>query len=191
MHPFHPARIALALIVLLFFIVGGLVKIARRRARELYQAHVSESRRERLIIASFTFLLSFAVIRVVTHAIRAGRGPFHNVEMSGHHVHHLVWGILMLLLVGYCWLLQVGTGQDKGSRWAGRIMSLLYGVGAALTLDEFALWLNLEDVYWDRQGRSSIDAVILFGGFLSIGIWGGPFVHALIKEAYRIRAEKQ
>lgn len=191
MHTFHPARIALALIVVLFFLVGGLVIIARRRAREIYQAHVSESRRERLFIASFTFVLSFAIIRVVTHAIRAGRGPFHNIEMGGQHVHHLVWGILMLLLVGYCWLLQVGTGQDKGSLWAGRIMSLLYAVGAALTLDEFALWLNLQDVYWERQGRSSIDAVILFGGFLSIGIWGGPFVHALLKEAYRIRAEKQ
>ncbi len=64
-------------------------------------------------------------------------------------------------------------------------MSVLYGVGAALTLDEFALWLNLEDVYWERQGRESIDAVILFGAFLSIGLWGGPFFHALLKTATR------
>jgi hypothetical protein len=54
-------------------------------------------------------------------------------------------------------------------------MSILYGVGAALTLDEFALWLNLQaDVYWTRQGRSSIDAVILFGSLLMIGAWGAP-----------------
>ena len=53
-------------------------------------------------------------------------------------------------------------------------MSILHGIGAALTLDEFALWLNLQDVYWERQGRTSIDAVILFGSFLSIAIWGGP-----------------
>jgi len=53
-------------------------------------------------------------------------------------------------------------------------MSILYGVGAALTLDEFALWLNLRDVYWAREGRSSIDAVILFGALLAAGAWGAP-----------------
>jgi hypothetical protein len=58
-------------------------------------------------------------------------------------------------------------------------MSLLYGVGAALTLDEFALWLNLKDVYWTSQGRTSIDAVILFGALLAIGAWGAPLFAAL------------
>jgi hypothetical protein len=53
-------------------------------------------------------------------------------------------------------------------------MAILYGLGAALTLDEFALWLNLRDVYWAREGRSSIDAVILFGSLLAIGAWGAP-----------------
>jgi hypothetical protein len=53
-------------------------------------------------------------------------------------------------------------------------MSILYGVGAALTLDEFALWLNLKDVYWSREGRSSIDVVILFGALLAAGAWGAP-----------------
>ena len=61
-------------------------------------------------------------------------------------------------------------------------MSFLYGAGAALTLDEFALWLNLEDVYWARQGRASIDAIILFGALLLIGIWGGGFFQALWRE---------
>jgi hypothetical protein len=55
-------------------------------------------------------------------------------------------------------------------------MSILYGVGAALTLDEFALWLNLQDVYWSPQGRSSIDAVILFGALLSASSWGFPLL---------------
>ena len=50
---------------------------------------------------------------------------------------------------------------------------MFYGIGAASTLDEFALWLNLRDVYWAREGRESIDAVILFGSFLLIGLWGG------------------
>jgi hypothetical protein len=61
-------------------------------------------------------------------------------------------------------------------------MSFLYGAGAALTLDEFALWLNLEDVYWARQGRASIDAIILFGALLLIAIWGGGFLQALWHE---------
>ena len=62
-------------------------------------------------------------------------------------------------------------------------MSFLYGVGAALTLDEFALWLNLQDVYWERQGRESIDAVLLFGALLGIGVIGGRFVAAVAREA--------
>ncbi|HEY1866144.1 MAG TPA: hypothetical protein VGG55_03660 [Candidatus Acidoferrales bacterium] len=66
-------------------------------------------------------------------------------------------------------------------------MALLYGAGAALTLDEFALWLNLEDVYWARQGRASIDAIILFGTLLLASIWGGKFVGALLREFLHLR----
>jgi hypothetical protein len=59
-------------------------------------------------------------------------------------------------------------------------MSVSYGVGAALTLDEFALWLNLEpNDYWSRDGRISIDAVILFGGILAVGAWGAPFFRGI------------
>lgn len=61
-------------------------------------------------------------------------------------------------------------------------MALLYGAGAALTLDEFALWLNLEDVYWAREGRESIDAIILFGTLLLLGVWGRQFFLALVRE---------
>jgi hypothetical protein len=60
-------------------------------------------------------------------------------------------------------------------------MAILYGVGAALTLDEFALWLNLRDVYWSPQGRSSIDAVILFGAFLAASAWGAPLFQSRSK----------
>jgi hypothetical protein len=183
---FHPGRIALAILIVLVLAVWGLLLIVRRyRAQEIYHTHIRQSGRERLFVASIGFYISFATVRVLTHAIRAGRGPFHNVEMGGRHIHHLVWGILLLLLVGYGWLLQIGTGQGRGSRWCGRAMSFLYGLGAALTLDEFALWLNLRDVYWDREGRTSIDAVLLFGSLLAIGIWGGSFFRALWGEAVR------
>lgn len=62
---------------------------------------------------------------------------------------------------------------------------MLYGVAAALTLDEFALWLNLSDVYWQRQGRESYEAMALFGGVLGIGIFGGPFFRGIGKELVR------
>lgn len=185
MASFHPARFALAIIFGASLVVLCLLLLSRHRARQLYRQHMEETPRERLLIASAAFSTAFASVRVLTHVIRAGRSPLHNIAISGRHIHHLVWGILLLLLVGYCWLQQVGTGQGRGSRWAGRVVSLLYGVGAALTLDEFALWLNLRDVYWQREGRASIDAVVLFAGLLSIGVWGGPFLRALMKEAHK------
>jgi hypothetical protein len=86
--------------------------------------------------------VAFAVIRTITHLIRAGRGPFHDVVMKGGHIHHLVWGILLLVGVGYLWLMQVGTGSESGLQWASELTALLFGVAAALTLDEFALWLT-------------------------------------------------
>lgn len=79
-----------------------------------------------------------------------------------------------LLAVGYAWLAEFGVGTGPSSLLASRFLSILYGVGAALTLDEFALWLNLRDVYWAREGRASIDAVVLFGALLAAGAWGAP-----------------
>jgi len=83
--------------------------------------------------------------------------------------------------VGYGWLCEVGNGSDSSSILASSVMSLLYGLGAALTLDEFALWLNLKDVYFAREGRSSFDAIILFGSLLAISTWGAPLLSASAK----------
>jgi hypothetical protein len=120
-------------------------------------------------------------VRGITHMIRAGVGPFHNVSTGGLHIHHLVWGILLLLVVGYVWLIEVGTG----SNWIASVSAIAYGAGAALALDEFALWLNLQDVYWTDTGRQSIDAVVIFISALSLGIWGGPFIRAVTLHVVR------
>ncbi|MBV9156740.1 MAG: hypothetical protein JO097_10805 [Acidobacteriaceae bacterium] len=157
-------------------ILAILVALVRgTRLRDIYKEQLGESRRERLFLASVGFFVAVAVIRGLTIAIHNDIGPFHNVEMRGRHIHHMVWGILLLLLVGYSWLVQIGTGSEKSWRWAGRLTSMLYGVAAALTLDEFALWLNLSDVYWQREGRESYEAMALFAGVLAMGVFGGPF----------------
>src|SRR6266568_6082825 len=145
----------------------------------IYRFHFHDERRERLFLASLAFLLAFGIVRAITISIRAGIGPFHNVSAGGTHIHHLVWGIALLIVVGYVWLLEVGVG----SSWVASLTAILFGVGAALTLDEFALWLNLQDVYWERQGRESIDAVLIFAGLLSVGFWGWPFFRALARFA--------
>ena len=88
------------------------------------------------------------------------------------------------------WVLQAGTQRDP-SPHASRITSLVYGAGAALTLDEFALWLNLEDDYWTGKGRESIDAVVLFGSLLSIGALGGGIFQKFAERVSTSRHSKE
>jgi hypothetical protein len=133
-----------------------------------------------MFIASVSFLLTFVGVRVLVSMITHGVGPFQWVTVRGHHIHHLVWGILILLLVGYGWLLDLGRSHSPLSIFFSRLMSVSYGAGAALTLDEFALWLNLDpNAYWSREGRVSIDAIIVFGSILGVGAWGAPFFRGL------------
>jgi hypothetical protein len=89
-----------------------------------------------------------------------------NVSVGGTHIHHLVWGILLLLIFGW-----VGLTVAPDSPWR-EISAVMFGVGTGLTLDEFALWLNLKDVYWEKQGRRSIDAVIIAAGITGIALVG-------------------
>jgi hypothetical protein len=153
-----------------------------RRFAHVYHAHMPRNpRRERLFLASLSFLLTFAVIRGLTYSIRYNVGPFRNVSVGGTHVHHLVWGILLLLVVGYVGLVEFGT-RGPASNLVTRLGAIAFGVGAALTLDEFALWLNLQDVYWERQGRVSIDAVAIFGALLLVAIFGKDLIRGLNHE---------
>ncbi len=149
---------------------------------EIYRFHFKSEARERLFLASLGFLVTFGVVRGITYMIHIGVGPFHNVTTGGLHIHHLVWGILILLVVGYLWLIEKGVG----SSWVATVTAIVYGVGAALTLDEFALWLNLQDVYWESSGRQSVDVVIIFAAGLSVGIWGAPFLRAVVRELIHI-----
>jgi hypothetical protein len=137
--------------------------------RGLYEKHFSDPQRERALLSAIGFTGAFATARGITHAIRAGVGPFGNLSAGGRHIHHSTFGIFGLLGIGFLWTQQIFTGHDAPPRWGSRITASTYGIAAALTLDEFALWLDLHDDYWDKQGRKSIDAVVIFGGLLSIG----------------------
>jgi hypothetical protein len=151
-----------------------------REVRALYRKHFKDRRKERQMISTASFFVTFAAVRGITHAIRAERGPFKNITPGGRHIHHMTFGITGLLTVGYLWLLEIGTDER---RRASRITSMAYGSGAALTLDEFALWLNLADDYWTKQGRESIDAVVLFGSLLSLSVLGKGFFGELLLHA--------
>jgi hypothetical protein len=172
---------ALLLLILSAMIAVLLLLLHRTRLGSLLHEHIADRPRRRLFVASISFFLTFAIVRGMVFCIRHQIPPFHYIIMGGRHVHHLVPGILILLGVGYGWLCEFGNGSDASSIFASKVMSVLYGVGAALTLDEFALWLNLKDVYFVREGRASIDAVILFGSLLAIGAWGAPLFSALAK----------
>jgi hypothetical protein len=174
---------------LLVSLVLGLLSmtVRRGRLRELYERHFQEIARERLFLASVAFFVTIAIVRALTFSIHRGIGPFHDIYMHGRHIHHLVWGIFLLLFVGYCWLNDAGRRESgDANNWRGRVLALIYGMAAALTLDEFALWLNLEDVYWARQGHASIEAMFLFGALLATGVHGAQFFRAIGRDAMRL-----
>lgn len=169
-----------------------LLLLHNQKVGELFHAQVRDRPRRRLLLAAIGFFVTFAVARSMAYAAYRRAGPFHYVYVGETHIHHLVFGIFLLLVVGFCWLIEVGTGAKSSSLLASRLMSLLYGVAAALTLDEFALWLNVQEgIYWTRRDLVSIDAVILFGAALLIGIWGRDFLKALGVELWHSRRKRR
>lgn len=144
---------------------------------DLYQRHIVAEHKQDQLLLLMAFLVTFSIVRLITHAIRAGRlqHVFRNVQTAGGlHIHHLVIGILLLLTTGY---ISIGLDPDSSSG----LLAVLFGIGAALTLDEFALWLRLKDVYWSREGRASIDAVVIATTVFALGIVGLPFWTAVVQ----------
>ncbi|MGD0800523.1 MAG: hypothetical protein ABR906_04330 [Terracidiphilus sp.] len=174
-----------ALLLLAFaslVVVVLLILLQLTRLGYLIRSTIPDRPRRRMFLASVSFLVTFVgcrlLVRLIVH--ENDEGPFQWVMVHGRHIHHLVWGIMILLLVGYGWLMDLGRSHSPLSIFFSRLMSVSYGVGAALTLDEFAIWLDLEpDAYWSRNGRLSIDAIILFGSMLAVGAWGAPFFRAM------------
>jgi len=133
-----------------------------------YQRVFTDTGRAPAIWILIGFLVTFAVTRGITRRIHAkAAGPsqppapqrkgLSDIYIGGVHIHHQVWGILLVLVTG---LLQFRYSPRPP--WA-EVLAALFGAGAALTLDEFALWFNLDDVYWTKSGRKSIDAILVAG----------------------------
>jgi hypothetical protein len=108
-----------------------------------------------MLCALASFLLTFLLTRTVTRLIRAGKGPFRDVSPGGVHIHHVVPGVVLTVIGGFG---AVGSGRYGV---AASVCAVIFGLGAGLVLDEFALILHLDDVYWTEQGRKSVEAVII------------------------------
>jgi hypothetical protein len=177
----HLTGLAILLVFIALMIAVMLYLLHLTKLGRLIHEKLPDRPRRRLFYASVSFFLTFGLVRLLVISIVYGFGPFHWVTFRGRHIHHLVWGILILLIVGYGYLLELGSEDTPLSIFTSRLMSILYGVGAALTLDEFSMWLNIQNDYWSRQGRESIDIVILFGAILIMGQCGAPLFAAIIR----------
>ena len=119
-----------------------------------------------LILCFVAFIVTFAVTRLSTRMIRAGKGPFRDkVTSGGVHIHHAVYGVVLLTAGA---VLALGA-QTIGWRSVAGVMA---GIGMSLVLDEFALILHLQDVYWTQEGRLSIDVISLTAAFLLLALIG-------------------
>ncbi|MCW3008209.1 MAG: hypothetical protein JWP17_2835 [Solirubrobacterales bacterium] len=131
-----------------------------------------EPGRESAFLVLLAFLCSFGFIRTSARMTRSVSWWPGGVETEGGvHLHHLVWGIVLLLVCGFT---AFATAME--APW-WQITSIGFGIGAGFALDEFALWVRLQDVYWSEEGRASLDAVIMatvFAGLVVIGVrpWG-------------------
>ena len=114
----------------------------------------------------FAFVASFLAIRTsarLTRSVGWWPGPVRTGEV---HIHHLVWGICLMMLSGFL----AFAAPEAGPWW--HLVAITFGVGAGFTMDEFALWVHLEDVYWEQQGRRSFDAAIIAVAFAALVVTG-------------------
>lgn len=135
-----------------------------------WQRSVVEPGKVPLLFCFVAFVATFLVTRLITRSIRAGRGPFRDNAVGGVHVHHAVPGIILLVLGAF-----LAIGASPHAPWR-ELAAVSIGVGSSLVLDEFALILHLEDVYWQQEGQVSVQAVALVVACLACPLLGlNPF----------------
>jgi len=131
-----------------------------------FQHNIVEPGKLPLLLALGAFVLTFAVTRLVTRMIRAGKGPFRDITPGGVHVHHVVPGVVLAVVGGF------GAVASGRHGVAAGILAVVFGVGAGLVLDEFALILHLDDVYWTEEGRRSVEVVVLTASLVLLVLAG-------------------
>jgi hypothetical protein len=144
-----------------------------RALRHAFREELDPGQRSALL-SWLAFSATFAGVRGITYSIRAGKGPFGNLSVGGEHLHHYMWGIGILTGVGAVAV----RGEEKHRRHP--TVALSYGAGLALIVDEFALLLDLQDVYWAKQGRISVDV-----GVSGIALAGSYFAALPVLRAVR------
>ncbi|MGW7240366.1 hypothetical protein [Streptomyces sp. NPDC054804] len=123
-----------------------------------------------LLLALTAFVLTFVITRVITRLIRAGKGPFGNVKAGGLHIHHVVPGVVLVVIGGF------GAVSSGRQGFGAALAAVVFGVGAGLVLDEFALILHLDDVYWTEEGRQSVEVVVVTAAMVGLLLAGfSPF----------------
>jgi hypothetical protein len=136
---------------------------------DFWSQQVAGEHRSGVFLVLTGFILSFAFIRMSTRLMRSPRVPWWPgsvVSDSGVHIHHLVFGICLMMIAG-----TVGFASSGNSPWF-EISAALFGIGAGLTIDEFALWVYLEDVYWSEEGRKSVDATVIAAAGMLLLLFG-------------------
>ena len=134
----------------------------------IYHDRIVLTGREPQVLVLGAFLVTIVLARFAAYGVRRGWPIARDVHVRGVHVHHFVPGILLVLVTGY---LAIAVNVRSGRR----VFDVGFGVGAALTLDEFALWLHLEDVYWSEHGRKSVMAVVIGGAIAGLVLVGSDF----------------
>ncbi|MFF4254768.1 hypothetical protein ACFY1L_26520 [Streptomyces sp. NPDC001663] len=134
------------------------------------QRNVIEPGKLPLLLALTAFVLTFLITRLITRLIRAGKGPFGNVKAGGVHIHHVVPGVVLTVLGGF------GAVASSRYGFGAAVFAVVFGMGAGLVLDEFALILHLDDVYWSEEGRKSVEVVVLTAALVGLMLAGfSPF----------------
>lgn len=133
-----------------------------------WERNILEPGKLPLLLALTAFVLTFVVTRVITRLIRAGKGPFGNVQAGGVHIHHVVPGVVLTVVGGF------GAVASDRHGAGGAIAAVVFGIGAGLVLDEFALILHLDDVYWSAEGRKSVEVVVITAALVGLLLGGSP-----------------
>ena len=133
---------------------------------EWWEREIVEPGKLPLLLCFVAFVVTFLVTRAITRLIRSGRGPFHDISAGGHHVHHAVPGLCLLVVGAF-----TAIGAPPEAPWR-ELAAVAIGIGSSLVLDEFALIFHLEDVYWSQEGQLSVQAVAVAMAYLVLVLLG-------------------